>query len=89
MISERSWYWVARLIDPREGDANLLRAFLSLEFMPETLILEKPDLCFFHTSQKCPSRCIIVGAARGADTLDQTTHALHRASRIIRLALHI
>jgi hypothetical protein len=78
MTAERSWYWIGRLSDPRERDHIAMQMITSLAFMPETLVLDPPDLCFFRTSNLCISGCVIVGGSRGLDTLDQTTVALHR-----------
>lgn len=55
-----------------------MRMFTSLVFMPDTLVLEEPDLCFFRVSNVPISGCVLVGGARGPDTLDQTTRALQR-----------
>jgi hypothetical protein len=78
MSVDRVWYWIAQLVDPREHDKTWASMFTSLAFMPETLILEPPDLCFFRASGRVPSQCVVVGGARGTDTLDQTTLALQR-----------
>lgn len=78
MQSNRHWYWIGQLVDPREQDKTLLRMFSSLAFMPETLILEGPDLCFFKVYERVPSQCVIVGGSKGKDSLDHTTVALQR-----------
>src|SRR2546426_8734483 len=78
MSADRSWYWIGSLIDPRERDRIAMRTSISLAFMPEALVLEAPDLCFFRASDIPISGCVLVGGARGSDTLDQTTRALQR-----------
>jgi len=76
MTTIRSWHWIGNLVDPRERDKIAIRAFTSLAFMPDTLVLEKPDLCFFRSSNILTSGCLLVGGSRGADTLDQTARAI-------------
>ncbi len=78
MQPSRHWYWIGQLVDPREQDKTLLGMFSSLAFMPETLVLEPPDLCFFRAYEKIPSQCVIVGGSKGKDSLDHTTVALQR-----------
>jgi hypothetical protein len=78
MATDRSWHWVASVADPRERNAVIMRMSTSLAFMPETLILEAPDLCFFRASDIPVSGFVLVGGARGPDTLDQTRRALDR-----------
>src|SRR5712691_10556461 len=78
MQVNRAWYWIAQLVDPREHDKVWASMFSSLAFMPETLVLEPPDLCFFRASGRVPSQCVVVGGSKGTDTLDHTSVALQR-----------
>lgn len=59
--------------------------------MPETLVLEPPDLCFFRASRRVPSQCVVVGGSKGTDSLDHTSLALQRiedAATALTLVMH-
>jgi hypothetical protein len=88
MTAERCWYWIGRLIDPRERNEVAMRMFTSLAFMPDTLVLEEPGLCFFRASNVPLSGCVVIGGARGPDTLDQTTLALQRIEDASTALMH-
>jgi|GEM_PF-6555662 len=74
MTTERKWYWITKLITPREKISQLSQ--LPQEFLPETLVLDRPDLCFFRFSQRVPSSCLVIAASQGRDSLELTQEAL-------------
>jgi hypothetical protein len=76
----RRWFWIARLIDPREATPAWRSMFTSLMFLPETLVLESSEPCFFRSFAGVPSHAVIVAGAEGSDSIDLAALAGQRAA---------